>query len=334
MEFSYFENNGSSFHSNNTTCTNGIQWIYSITGDCCVTVREQVSAYLGIASVVLWGFVGIPQLCKNMCHIAGMVGLSIFLILQWVGGDLTNLIGCILTKQNNFQILLAAYFIVMDAFLLLQYLHFICWKYQNKKNSLGNIQSSTKTVMCLMGFFIITTTLIHNHLGFTSLDVTVKYESQISHKTRTLLFSVSDASEETLFWKNPRNIVGYCLGVVSALFYLGSRVSQIYKNVKAQSTAGLSFLTFTLAILGNLTYGGQIIILDWSRDYVIEKMPWLLGSFGVVLLDCCILLHFVYYKKKVHNKTEEQESLLTGEYLINADDNAVDSESTETLDSN
>ncbi|XP_055864198.1 lysosomal amino acid transporter 1 homolog [Biomphalaria glabrata] len=326
-------NNGSTNQSNSSACVDGIQWIFSITGDCCVTTREQVSAYLGLASICLWSFVGIPQLCKNMCHLAGMVGLSVLLILQWVGGDLTNLIGCILTKQNKFQVFLAIYFVVLDVFLLLQYVYYICWRKQNRNK--GNIPPSPKLAMCLMGIFVMSTTLIHNHLGSTSsYDVKVDYESHLHRQTRTLLSLPSDKPGGNLFWQDPKNIIGYCLGVVSALFYLGSRVSQIYSNVRAQSTAGLSFLTFILAILGNLTYGGQIIILDWSRDYVVERLPWLLGSFGVVLLDCGILVQFTRYKHNVLMITEEQESLLTREYLINADDTVDESERVENTNSN
>lgn len=56
---------------------------------------------------VKWNLIlcnGNSQMCKNFCHIDGMAGLSFLLILQWVGGDLANLTGCLLTRQNNFQV--------------------------------------------------------------------------------------------------------------------------------------------------------------------------------------------------------------------------------------
>ncbi|CAL1544874.1 unnamed protein product [Lymnaea stagnalis] len=322
--------------SNITSCPDGIQWIYAVMGDCCITVREQISAYLGIASIFLWGFVGIPQMCKNICHIAGMVGLSVFLILQWVGGDLANLIGCILTRQNNFQIILAVYFIVMDIFLLVQYMHYLCWKHRKRlRESEGNIQPSPKVLLCLMGLFVFTTTLWNQTFAALSKEITGLHDDYLvaGHTSRSLLFASSDPAEfvgdKPIFWNDTRNVIGYCIGIISAIFYSGSRVSQIYKNVRAQSTEGLAFLTFTVAVFGNLTYGGQIIILDFSGDYVLEKLPWLLGSFGVVLLDCCILFQFMYYKQRDEIKTEEHQSLLTGEYIINADDNSQDEQGEE-----
>lgn len=46
--------------TNGTDCVDGVQWIYAVMGECCITAREQTSAYLGVASLVLWGLVGFP----------------------------------------------------------------------------------------------------------------------------------------------------------------------------------------------------------------------------------------------------------------------------------
>jgi hypothetical protein len=48
--------------------------------------------------------------------------LSVLFIAVWLIGDISNLIGCILTKQLPFQTYLAVYFVFVDSCLLLQWI--------------------------------------------------------------------------------------------------------------------------------------------------------------------------------------------------------------------
>lgn len=59
---------------------------------------------------------------------------------------------------------------------------------------------------------------------------------------------------------------------------------------KRQSTDGLSLLMFLLAILGNITYGLSILVRSVEVDWLIQHLPWLVGSLGVVLLDISVSL--------------------------------------------
>ncbi|KAK3104476.1 hypothetical protein FSP39_003011 [Pinctada imbricata] len=98
-----------------------------------------------------------------------------------------------------------------------------------------------------------------------------------------------------LILQNFRDEVGYAIGVVSSIFYIGSRSSQLYKNYKRKSTEGLSLLMFWLAILGNLTYGLSILVRQLDAVFVIRHIPWLVGSLGVILLDASLVIQFKYY---------------------------------------
>ncbi|CAG8782091.1 33783_t:CDS:2, partial [Racocetra persica] len=51
-------------------------------------------------------------------------GLSLYFLLNWFLGDLTNLVGCILTKQLPFQMYLAMYFCTVDLVLFSQYFYY------------------------------------------------------------------------------------------------------------------------------------------------------------------------------------------------------------------
>lgn len=42
---------------------------------------------------------------------------------------------------------------------------------------------------------------------------------------------------------------------------------------------------FSMAVTGNISYGIQILLTSTEKNYLIRATPWLVGSFGVVLLD-------------------------------------------------
>ncbi|NXL89884.1 LAAT1 protein, partial [Alectura lathami] len=83
---------------------------------------------------------------------------------------------------------------------------------------------------------------------------------------------------------------GFICGYVSCVFYLGSRFPQLYKNFRRRSTEGTSYLLFALAMLGNCTYGLSLLFkmpaaVSSRAPYILHHLPWLVGSFGVLLLD-------------------------------------------------
>jgi hypothetical protein len=53
---------------------------------------------------------------------------------------------------------------------------------------------------------------------------------------------------------------------------------------------------FVFSVAGNLTYTASILIKSTSREYLIENMSWLVGSFGTVFLDFIVLGQFVHYR--------------------------------------
>jgi hypothetical protein len=62
----------------------------------------------------------IRQLYENYRN-SSCEGLSIVFLAQWMAGDVTNLVGCLLTKQLPFQIAVATYFCGIDLCILVQY---------------------------------------------------------------------------------------------------------------------------------------------------------------------------------------------------------------------
>ena len=102
---------------------------------------------------------------------------------------------------------------------------------------------------------------------------------------------------------------GRAVGYVSALFYLGSRVSQILKNKSRRSVEGVSVLMFAVAAVANTLYGTAILVRADTFAELVQSVPWLLGSLGTVALDSTILAQsWVYAKGRVDEDAETTDA--------------------------
>ncbi|TFY81565.1 hypothetical protein EWM64_g2450 [Hericium alpestre] len=77
----------------------------------------------GYVSIACWLGAQFPQVLENIRQ-QSSDGLALPFLLNWLLGDLTNLIGCILTHQLPFQTWLATYFCFVDFTLLAQYFYY------------------------------------------------------------------------------------------------------------------------------------------------------------------------------------------------------------------
>ncbi|XP_053379540.1 lysosomal amino acid transporter 1 homolog [Mercenaria mercenaria] len=290
----------------NNSCSDGVQWIYKIFNDCVSGERGIASEVLGLASILTWMVVSVPQMIKNFRNIRGIEGISLMLILMWTLGDTANLVGGILTKQLPLQIYLAIYFVFADLVLFAQFLYYnLYWK--NKYKDYEPIQSSIQTsgvpqvVLCISGALLL---CIHKSLQVVDLTST----RIIRHPAGRSLMS-HDLQYHIHIFNNIEDEVGYGIGIVSSVFYTFSRLGQMWKNYKRKSTDGLSVMMFILAVLGNLTYGLSILVRKPDTnyvDYVLKHLPWLIGSLGVIFLDSSLLVQFKYYGEK-----DDLDTLLT-----------------------
>ncbi|CAD6964697.1 unnamed protein product [Tilletia controversa] len=90
--------------------------------------RQLLSDFAGTASFGIWLLAQTPQIYENYAR-GSVSGLSPFFLIQWMFGDLTNLIGAVLTHQLFFQVALATYFCSIDTVLLAQF-----WYYSQKES--------------------------------------------------------------------------------------------------------------------------------------------------------------------------------------------------------
>ena len=94
--------------------------------------RRTVSDLSGTFSFVVWLFAQSPQIYENYRR-GSVDGLSPVFLTQWMLGDATNLIGCILTQQLPFQIAVATYFCCIDVCIMVQFVYY--WSKARKERA-------------------------------------------------------------------------------------------------------------------------------------------------------------------------------------------------------
>ncbi|KAI6653822.1 hypothetical protein LOD99_3325 [Oopsacas minuta] len=267
------------------SCVNGTYWIYTYFGECVLTSLQYAAFIIGLFSILFWIFAQLPQLIQNCRTGKADVALSALFLLQWLGGDLTNLIGAFLTGQLPTQIATAIYFVIMDAILLTQYTYYFV---KNKKNSSKGYRRLRPATPLYIVILCGGTFLFANN--FLSINFhTPKAVNILPGRT---LLSTDGYVVDTGSWED---IVGYVIGCISALLYLGSRIPQIVKNFRRKSTDGLSLPMFIMAVMGNLTYGLGILLYSVETIFLLRKLPWLVGSIGTLCFDFTIFIQFIIF---------------------------------------
>lgn len=104
-------------------CTPTSQYLVNFSSafqSCVPTSLAFLSTALGIFSIISWLFAQMPQMYKNY-QLQSASGLSIYFLGEWLLGDLSNLLGAVLTKQAGWQVVVAGYYVFVDVGLVSQY---------------------------------------------------------------------------------------------------------------------------------------------------------------------------------------------------------------------
>ncbi|KAI9833265.1 MAG: hypothetical protein M1826_000178 [Phylliscum demangeonii] len=89
-------------------------------GSCVPTAAALLSSTLGILSIGSWLFAQLPQILRNH-ELGSASGLSVYFLIEWTLGDSTNLLGALFTRQATWQVVVAAYYVLVDVVLIGQY---------------------------------------------------------------------------------------------------------------------------------------------------------------------------------------------------------------------
>lgn len=246
-----------------------------------------LSSVLGAISICFWMCAQCPQVIANYRH-KHVDGMSRGFLASWFLGDITALVGCLMTGQLLFQTLLASYYILMDVILALQY---YVYSGSGPEELLG-IDPNEEL----------------------SLDNSNRRDSMKSQQKRRLISSIpllsllgtSEAAAiggrvaQTGFYATSIP-AGLVISYFSGTMYLLSRIPQIIHNSKLRS-CGLSVALVACALIGNLTYSLSILTSPEASgpdrsEFLSTEAPFIIGSAGTMLLDLIILAQFFWYRR-------------------------------------
>jgi uncharacterized protein with PQ loop repeat len=286
------------------------------------SVREQTAFWFCLFNIFLWLFAQVPQLVENYRQ-QRAESLSFGFLCTWLIGDITNLLGCILTPQLRIQLYTAIYFLFMDGVVLSQWTYYHC-KNKNKTDfqklesndlpqevwidpapladeeqlSVNLSSTSSKSVLPgILGLGLVLST------GVLAMHYQTGGDSEF-HTGRVLL-SHSFGDHECggnggggALWET---VLGSICAWVSGLLYFTARFPQIYHNYKRRTTEGLSFFLFFSATCANVCYSISILLpesTNWgSNSFWESTFAYLLGSGGTVASTVPILYQFFAYRK-------------------------------------
>ncbi|TIA87962.1 hypothetical protein E3P81_03725 [Wallemia ichthyophaga] len=291
------------------------------------------SEIFGYLSVLSWLCAQLPQVYKNH-KLKTIEGLSVEFIITWLIGDLLNLLGCIYTNQLPFQVALSLWFILVDLALTGQYL-----QYRNYQDDRG--RSTTRMITHRQ-----TVSLSINRVSDRSASVKPPVTLKRSRRSQTHSVRRAENSRSRTFVSlvalgltvgvgaaptlplpsiSAKGLVSDDLAIIigklsswaCVTFYLSSRMPQIYYNYQRKSVEGLSVFLFLFALLGNSFYTMSILSSPrfqqshpQAMKYLLESLPFLIGSVGTIVFDVIILLQVQMYKDKPQNTSGERQPLL------------------------
>ncbi|RHZ55623.1 hypothetical protein CDV55_101488 [Aspergillus turcosus] len=94
---------------------------------CLPTPLALLSSILGTLSIISWLFAQLPQIYKNY-QLQSTSGLSLSFLVVWCLGDTGNLVGALLTRQATWQVIIAAYYVLVDVTLVFQFFWYTHYK--------------------------------------------------------------------------------------------------------------------------------------------------------------------------------------------------------------
>ncbi|XP_038075252.1 lysosomal amino acid transporter 1 homolog [Patiria miniata] len=295
---------------NCTEVEHGVPWVWNVFHECVTNDVQYAGFFLGLLSILCWLVVFLPQFYEAFKNGKMDEALSPLFLFCWFLGDVSNLVGSILSNQLGTQIAVAYYYIGMDALVLLQFTYY--YIKNRRRRHIGELRVSydsmaktnrNQVIYCTGGLLLLASTTWFSlspwrqaavHPGSRAAGRTLLgLEESPATICKVPFLSTGDC----MFYTD-KEIIGYACGCVSAFFYLTSRIPQLYKNFKRKSVEGVAILMFILTVLGNVLYGMSIIMEGTTVVFFVRHFPWLVGSLGTLCFDCTVLVQFRLYRKR------------------------------------
>lgn len=260
---------------------------------CQYHVLPHISTIAGSISFLSSFVAQIPQVLETYVD-KTVEGLSPLFLLAWLMGDITTLVGAVLTQQLSFQIILALYFLANDLFICGQYYYYGI-VHGNKLATPGHEKKSSDERMAI----------VRSRGSEASINAGLQRRTWLAGllcwfsgaNGLPLGLSAQDAvsSPET-------SHLGVTLSWIGALCYVGARIPQLFKNYNRKSTDGLSPFLFINTLIANITYTVSIftsceyLSCPDRLGFAVSEMPFIVGSTGTIVFDLVYFYqHYVLY---------------------------------------
>ncbi|CAG8510983.1 11092_t:CDS:2 [Ambispora leptoticha] len=313
----------------------------NITSSLSSSYQHDVASYVaGSISIACWIVVLVPQLYTNYRLKSGE-SLSTTFLLIWFAADALNLAGAIIQNLLLTMIVLAFYYNLTDVILLCQVYYYRFGRRPSKEDEelvyateetplvpqhhhrpasmIGHESSYNATnvsiddenyyhqnnilIELFASLLCVVVTGLVSYYHYSAVEENIIGDNSIMNR-----FAVLNPSKETS--PSPSMILlGQSLGWGSAVLYLGSRIPQIVMNGKNRSCEGLSLTMFFFSVLGNLTYCLSILFHSVKREFILNHLPWLIGSGGTLLFDFMIFVQFYLYRNSQPQRRNRRSSI-------------------------
>jgi len=269
-----------------------VSWIGDYFGTCVWYPLDIVAFSFGLANIGFWLFVQFPQLYENFRY-KRVEALSPFFLVQWLLGDIANLIGYIFTHQRPILLYTSVYFCVIDLLMLIQFVYYRL-RYGEKAGEDRPLlwdEKPIKSKKRLYLLYIFSLVSISYTMSICNSNDGINYSGRLLLETESPCIK----SNELLPWEN---VAGIVCAWVAGIIYSCSRLPQIYRNYKRKSVEGLAFGMFFCTICGCILYGLSTILsgITFNDNFWENVFPYLLGSLCILLESCIIVVQFAIYR--------------------------------------
>jgi len=204
-------------------------------------------------------------------------GVSLTFLWIWLIADIANIIGALMEHLLLTLLLVAVYYTIGDALLIGQI------KYYKRYYKNGMPMGDGEGENIGEGEPLVRTNTLEN--------------LQMQEKERARTVSVCVVLFLFIFFGIELLGLAQFFGWTSAVLYIGSRAPQILKNYRKKSTDGLALHMFVFALLGNVTYVMSVLLYSTEKHYVMQNLPWIVGSSGTLFFDVIVFGQFFYYNR-------------------------------------
>ncbi|KAI1433404.1 PQ loop repeat-domain-containing protein [Xylaria sp. CBS 124048] len=317
---------------------------------------EAISGTCGAISIAAWVVVFSPQIADNFRR-SSTDGISVPFLLVWLLGDIFNIVGAVLQGVLPTMLVLAIYYATADVVLLAQYFYYNRGFPFRRDSEDAPLLSDPTNEPVTGGEPTESTALLDD--SFEQLErqgttwshlspaVPMRSDPPVTPSptsTTVPTWSVIAVSmvcvAALLGWYLNReysigrpagsagelpalDLWGQIFGWLCAVFYMVSRLPQLFVNHRRKSAGGISVFFFLFACLGNLTYVLSIFAYEpVCRDsncqpgeasqiynrYLLVNASWLAGSLGTLLLDSTLFAQYFIYDRCSSSDEDENAS--------------------------